>query len=82
MPLVREARLRPEYAYLYPGIQHSVWVPARLLVDREVVRQERRKRETPTGGRMRDLNDQHFEFRDVPVGDSTIAAAGDTVSEV
>lgn len=68
MPLVREARLRSEFAYLYPGIQPGVWVPARLLVDREVVRQERRRRELPAGGRMRDLNDRHFEFRDVPEG--------------
>lgn len=66
MSLVREARLRAEYAYLYPGLQPGVWVPARLLVDREVVRQERRRREAPAGGRMRDLNDAHFDFRDVP----------------
>lgn len=61
----REARLRPEFAYLYPGLQAGVWVPARLLVDREVVRQERRRREQPAGTRMRDLNDEHFEFRDL-----------------
>ena len=74
MPLVREARLRPEFAYLYPGIQPGIWVPARLLVDREVVRQERRRRELPAGGRMRDLNDQHFDFRDVPAGEAHAAA--------
>jgi hypothetical protein len=70
MPTIREARLRPEFAYLYPGLQPGVWVPARLLVDREVVRQERRRREGTIGGRLRDLNDQHFEFRDVPASDS------------
>lgn len=77
MPMVREARLRPEFAYLYPGIQPGTWVPARLLVDREVVRQERRRRETPAGGRMRDLNDQHFDFRDVPAAEASEASAGD-----
>jgi hypothetical protein len=77
MPLVREARLRSEFAYLYPGIQPGIWVPARLLVDREVVRQERRRRELPAGGRMRDLNDQHFEFRDVPAAEASPMSAGD-----
>lgn len=76
MPLVREARLRSEFAYLYPGIQPGIWVPARLLVDREVVRQERRRRELPAGGRMRDLNDQHFEFRDVPAAEGSRMTAG------
>lgn len=75
MAMVREARLRPEFAYLYPGIQPGVWVPARLLVDREVVRQERRRREAPAGGRMRDLNDQHFEFRDIPAAEASGASA-------
>ncbi len=75
MPMVREARLRPEFAYLYPGIQPGVWVPARLLVDREVVRQERRRREAPAGGRMRDLNDRHFEFRDIPAAEASGASA-------
>ena len=77
MPLVREARLRSEFAYLYPGIQPGVWVPARLLVDREVVRQERRRRELPAGGRMRDLNDQHFEFRDIPQGEASAMPASE-----
>lgn len=77
MPLVREARLRSEFAYLYPGIQPGIWVPARLLVDREVVRQERRRRELPAGGRMRDLNDQHFEFRDVPAAKASQMPAGE-----
>ena len=76
MPLVREARLRPEFAYLYPGLQAGVWVPARLLVDREVIRQERRRREAPAGGRMRDLNDQHFEFRDVPAPEAFATVEG------
>jgi hypothetical protein len=76
MPLVREARLRPEFAYLYPGLQAGVWVPARLLVDREVIRQERRRREAPAGGRMRDLNDQHFEFRDVPTPEASATVEG------
>lgn len=76
MPLVREARLRPEFAYLYPGIQAGVWVPARLLVDREVIRQERRRREAPAGGRMRDLNDQHFEFRDLSTPETSATVEG------
>lgn len=77
MPPVREARLRPEFAHLYPGLQSGIWVPARLLVDREVIRQERRRREVPSGGRMRDLNDQHFEFRDVPAVETTETSPGD-----
>lgn len=77
MPNTREARLRPEFAYLYPGIQPGIWVPARLLVDREVVRQERRRREGTTGGRLRDLNDLHFEFRDAPATQAAETPASD-----
>ncbi len=68
--MIREARLRAEFAYLYPGIEPGVWVPARLLVEREVVRQELRRREVTVGARLRELNDAHFEFRDVPASQS------------
>ena len=27
-PMIRQARLKPEYAELYPGMQPGVWLPA------------------------------------------------------
>ena len=36
---IREARLRPEYASFYPGVQPGVWMPAKLTVG-DVYREE------------------------------------------
>lgn len=73
---VREARLRPEYAGLYPGVEPDVWYTAATLAGHLLARflaQERAKRSLPE----RILDDQHFEFRGagglkggrVPLGD-------------
>jgi hypothetical protein len=57
----REARLRPEYAARYPGIQAGVWEPAAVLCDRvlagELLRGSLR------GWSERMLAPEHFEFR-------------------
>ncbi len=61
MAAVREARLRSEYAALYPGLNTQVWLPAREVAEHviAVVRHE--------GGRLgqhgRLMADEHFEFR-------------------
>jgi hypothetical protein len=58
---VREARLRPEYKGLYPGLSDQVWLPASEVAEHliAVVRHE--------GGRLgqhgRMLAEDHFEFR-------------------
>src|SRR5512145_3177676 len=58
---VREARLRPEWADLYPGIRPDVWHVAAELVPhilRHRLTSERRWEFT-----RRILDDDHFEFR-------------------
>ena len=57
----REARLRPEYAGRYPGIQAGVWEPAAVLCDR--VRAGGLLRGSPLGWSKRALTPEHFEFR-------------------
>ena len=58
----REARLRPAYDNLYPGITPEVWEPAATTADRVLAR----RLEEGTGvALMRDraLSPEHFEFR-------------------
>ena len=57
----REARLRPEHATLYPGIQAGVWEPAAVLCDRVLA--GGLLRGSPMGWRDRVLAAEHFEFR-------------------
>lgn len=58
---VREARLLPEHAPRYPGIQPGVWEAAAVLCDR--VTAGGLLRGTPVGWRARVLPPEHFEFR-------------------
>lgn len=58
----REARLRPEFAHLYPYLTPGVWELASVLVDRVVAAVLGR----PDGkfiSRERALDPEHFEFR-------------------
>jgi len=57
----REARLRPEHAGRYPGIQAGVWEPAAVLCDRVLA--GGLLRGSPMGWRDRVLPPEHFEFR-------------------
>ena len=67
-PAVREARLRPEYADLYPGIDPGVWFTAATLAEHLDLRRTRAG-EADAGG-PRTLPPEHFEFRggERPVG--------------
>jgi hypothetical protein len=58
---VREARLRPEWADLYPGVRPEVWHVAAELVP-QVLRQRMQHQKTWEFMR-RILVDDHFEFR-------------------
>jgi hypothetical protein len=60
-PGCREARLRPEFAGHYPGIQAGVWGPAAVLCDRVVA--SGLLRGSPMGWQDRTLPPEHFEFR-------------------
>jgi len=57
----REARLRPEYAVLYPGIQAGQWESAAVLGDRVLA--AGLLRGSPMSWRDRVLSAEHFEFR-------------------
>jgi hypothetical protein len=57
----REARLRPEFATRYPGIQPGVWESAAVLCDRVLA--GGLLRGSPMGWRHRVLAPEHFEFR-------------------
>jgi hypothetical protein len=57
----REARLRPEHATRYPGIEAGLWQSAAVLCDR--VRAGGLLRGSPIGWRDRALPAEHFEFR-------------------
>lgn len=57
----REARLRPEHASRYPGIQAGVWESAAVLCDRVLA--GGLLRGAPMGWRDRVLAIAHFEFR-------------------
>jgi hypothetical protein len=56
----REARLKPEFAHLYPGLKPRTWYNAAWLSARQFAR-------VPCDGQAASiakmLNDSHFEFR-------------------
>jgi hypothetical protein len=61
-PPRREARLRPEFAELYPGITGGQWESATALMDRMIAWLLLHHRAVgPATGRI--LPAQHFEFR-------------------
>ncbi len=57
----REARLRPEHAARYPGIEAGEWQSAAVLCDRVLA--GGLLRGSPIGWRDRVLPSEHFEFR-------------------
>jgi hypothetical protein len=57
---IREARLRPEYADLYPALEPGVWLPA-TTVGQKLLLWHLAKEVTPRGERL--LGNAHFEFR-------------------
>jgi hypothetical protein len=61
--VVREARLRPEFGALYPGVAPGVWYPAASLAEDLLRRFLREGEDRPAPERM--LDDTHFEFRGV-----------------
>jgi hypothetical protein len=65
---VREARLRPDHADRYPGIEPGVWFIAATLAEHLELRRSRGAESEPSGPRT--LSGEHFEFRggEKPVG--------------
>jgi hypothetical protein len=58
---MREARLRPEYAHLYPGLEPDAWAVAAGILP--VVLRHRMHLEGHWEFSRRILDDRHFEFR-------------------
>jgi hypothetical protein len=59
----RQARLRPEYATLYPGVPADEWKPIGELIDCVASARLRSGRRSGELLRGRALDDRHFEFR-------------------
>ena len=57
---MREARLKPEHASLYPEIEPGVWHPAALVSARRLARI---RSAGDAGSLSRVLDEQHFDFR-------------------
>lgn len=60
MPSDREARLRPQFVDLYPGLKPGVWYKAAWLSARQFARVWCDGR---AGSMAKVINEDHFEFR-------------------
>ncbi len=62
-PRGREARLRPDFAYLYPGVPADTWLSVESLLHEVVtlLYGDKSKSGIITGDRL--LREDHFEFR-------------------
>ena len=61
MTIVREARLRPAYAHLYPELRADEWMAATEVGATILMSQLRSQRPLSLGECL--LPDEHFEFR-------------------
>lgn len=59
--LVREARLKPEAAHLYPGLAPGVWLPASEVGAQLLLLHLKATFAPKLGSRL--LDESHFEFR-------------------
>jgi hypothetical protein len=59
----REARLKPEFAHLYPPLQGGRWEPAGVLADHMVAWLLRQPNRGGYVSPHRVLRPEHFEFR-------------------
>ena len=57
---VREARLRPQYASLYPALEAGTWQPA-SAIGRQLLLWHLTAPTPPQGERL--MSEEHFEFR-------------------
>jgi hypothetical protein len=74
---IREAKLRPEYASLYPAIEPGVWMRA-SDVGRQLLLWHLTAERVPDADRV--MSEEHFEFRgghcrDVALGEQRTRAA-------
>ena len=57
---IREARLRPQYASLYPALEPGTWQPA-SAIGRQLLLWHLTASIPPEGERL--MSEEHFEFR-------------------
>jgi hypothetical protein len=57
---IREARLRPQYASLYPALEAGTWQPA-SAIGRQLLLWHLTASIPPEGARL--MSEEHFEFR-------------------
>lgn len=79
----REARLRPEFARLYPGLDPGAWIPVEKLLRQvtDLIHQDQSRSGVITGDRL--LHDEHFEYRGasprptgLPAGSTRLSDSG------
>jgi hypothetical protein len=58
---MREARLRPEFAHLYPGLTPGQWEPASRIAEAVLANLMLQEMAAPVQERV--LPEEHFEFR-------------------
>ena len=71
---MRQARLKPEFASLYPPLESGEWIPAAVASARMLLWQTRQP--GATGLAQRTLDPLHFEFRGGPEVDGSSRTAG------
>jgi len=66
-PRGREARLREQFAELYPGIDPGGWIPVETLLRlvTDLIHRDQSKSGVINGPRL--LRDEHFDFRGASV---------------
>ena len=57
---IREARLKPDYASFYPGVEPGIWLPA-TVIGQQLLLWHLTAPATPQGERL--MSEEHFEFR-------------------
>ena len=79
-PSIREARVQPEHAHLYPDLDPSAWVPACTLAEYILERglYQRRTR-APVHPRL--LDESHFVFRGGKSRDSDWSGATERLTD-
>jgi hypothetical protein len=70
----REARLKPEFAELYPPLEVGEWIPAAVASARMLIWQTRQPGASSLAKRT--LDAEHFDFRGGPDADAAARAAG------
>ena len=75
----REARLKREFAHLYPPLQSGQWEPAGTMADRMVAWLLRSQKGYTAPDRV--LRNEHFDFRHGGPGHTTHERRGDSLAE-